>query len=366
VGLTEDKLVSDGVPHHSSRQSNTGTSSTGRVHSSRSDLGDVLEELRLGDSWVSHEADVEVSPDPHPVSHPLRDSSDEEQQQCLLDVLVSKDLGCDTRGELGVECRVRLELCNVGLDLVGELHCLVLLLELVDVVRFEVRVGEETQLHGLEAFVGDGEEDASDVDDISGRDLASLVAIEVDRHGARNVSDGDLVRLRSSNASVSSRSRAQSGTHHLLDLALLEGSELASPRLHVQLASTVVHNADLADALGEGCNLPLVDVLKDLGSTGIASIRVDLQERLDFGDARDDSSDGNELAQVSSTDLTNGERDVGGERLEVEVATGGGSQSCSLALLEDTRLTIVGGDSEGRPGGQPPRSQRSSRYAGIG
>lgn len=109
-------------------------------------------------------------------------------------------------------------------------------------------------------------------------------------------------------------------THHLLDLGLLERRELAGARLHVELSSALVLNADVADALGEGRDLARVDVLEDLGSARIARVGVDLEEGLDFRDARDDSSDGDELAEVGAANLAHGQRDVRGEGAEVEIA----------------------------------------------
>ena len=50
----------------------------------------------------------------------------------------------------------------------------------------------------------------------------------------------------------------------------------------MQLSSRLILNADLADTLREGSELPLRDVLEDLGSALIASVGVDLKERFDF------------------------------------------------------------------------------------
>ena len=62
-------------------------------HGARRDGGNVLEELRLGDTGVAHEADVDVAADLHAVGHLLGDAAHEQQQQRLLDVLVAEDLG---------------------------------------------------------------------------------------------------------------------------------------------------------------------------------------------------------------------------------------------------------------------------------
>lgn len=62
--------------------------------------------LRFGDSWISHQADVDVSTDLHPIIHLARATTHHQEQQRLLHVLMSKDLGgdrlhaCDQQTEL--------------------------------------------------------------------------------------------------------------------------------------------------------------------------------------------------------------------------------------------------------------------------
>lgn len=74
----------------------------------------------------------------------------------------------------------------------------------------------------------------------------------------------------------------------------------------MELSSALVLHADIADALGKGCDLARVDVLEDLGSARIARVGVDLEEGLDFRDARDDSSNGDELSEVGTANLAYG------------------------------------------------------------
>jgi hypothetical protein len=193
---TENKLIGNRIPQHRRRQSNSRRTPSSRVHTSRRNLRDVLEELRLGHSRVSHEADVDVSSNLHPVPNALRHSSHEKKEKSALDVFVSEDLGRNRTREPGEKSRHALEFLNLASDLGRKLHRLVLLLELLNVVSFEVRIGEETDSHRLHALVRDREEDAADVDDIAGRDGTRLVAVEVDDHRAGDVTDRDLIRLR--------------------------------------------------------------------------------------------------------------------------------------------------------------------------
>ena len=193
--LTEYKLVRDRIAQHSGRQTDTGRSATGCVDSSGRDLGDVLEQLRLGHTGVAHEADVQVATNLHTVADRLGDTADEEQQQRALDVLVTEDFRSDAGRQPSKQTGNRLDLLDLASDLGCQLHRLVLLLELLDVVRFEVRVGEETHPERFQALVRDRQEDSARVDDVSWRDGSGLVTVEVNDHCPRNVANGHLVRL---------------------------------------------------------------------------------------------------------------------------------------------------------------------------
>jgi hypothetical protein len=94
-GRTEHKLVGDGVTHDGRSETDAGRSLASRVDAARGDLGDVLQQLRLCDSGVAHQADVDVTADLHAVADVLGDAADEEEQERLLDVLVAVDLWGD-------------------------------------------------------------------------------------------------------------------------------------------------------------------------------------------------------------------------------------------------------------------------------
>jgi hypothetical protein len=82
---------------------------------------------------------------------------------------VAIDFGCEARCEFRVERGVRLQLGELSLDPGRELKCLVLPLELVDVLSFKVCVGLKAEPQTSESRVGDREEDAANIDDIAGR-----------------------------------------------------------------------------------------------------------------------------------------------------------------------------------------------------
>ena len=164
------------------------------VHAARGELGDVLEELALGDPGVAHQAHVHVAADVEAVGEgPVR-RADELQQQGLLDVLHAEDLGRDGVGELGVGVGLPAAPLDLGDEGRAQLVLLVALLGLAHRRRLHVGVGGEAGLDGLVAGVRDRQEDAGD-DHLFARGAgARHLAEEVDRHHAGDVPGGDLVR----------------------------------------------------------------------------------------------------------------------------------------------------------------------------
>mmetsp|Transcript_19882 Transcript_19882/g.48164 ORF Transcript_19882/g.48164 Transcript_19882/m.48164 type:complete len:207 (-) Transcript_19882:822-1442(-) len=82
---------------HSRRETHARGALACRVHPARRQPCHVLEELRLGDSRVPHEAHVHVPADPHPVVERTVHPADQLEEEGLLDVLVPEDL----RGDRG-------------------------------------------------------------------------------------------------------------------------------------------------------------------------------------------------------------------------------------------------------------------------
>jgi hypothetical protein len=179
---TQDHFVRYRITHHRRRKTYARRTSTRRIDTARGDLCDILEQLRFGDTRVTHQANVEVSTDPHAIAHALRDTPDQQKQKSLLDIFVTVDFGRDARRQFRIEGGVRFELGEFSLDAGRELERLVLLLELMDVLSFKVGVGLKAEPETSKARVRDGEEDATNVDDITGRHGSRHIAVEMDCH----------------------------------------------------------------------------------------------------------------------------------------------------------------------------------------
>jgi hypothetical protein len=109
--------------------------------------------------------------------------------------------------------------------------------------------------------------------------------------------------------------------------------------------------------------------LEDLSTARVAGVGVDLEEGLDFGDAGDDSSDGDELAEVRSANLTDGEDGVVGEGAEVEVAVTVGD-FVNIASREEKEgkksgRTNASTTAAETPPDPPPHSERSCCFGGT-
>jgi hypothetical protein len=64
---------------------------------------------------ITHQADVDISSNLHPVSDRFRHSSDEQQEQCLFHILVPVDLGGDRVGESRVQPYTGFKAIRAGL-----------------------------------------------------------------------------------------------------------------------------------------------------------------------------------------------------------------------------------------------------------
>mmetsp|Transcript_14066 Transcript_14066/g.46492 ORF Transcript_14066/g.46492 Transcript_14066/m.46492 type:complete len:463 (-) Transcript_14066:22-1410(-) len=271
----EDQIARHGVAHDGGGEADAGGALARRVDGARRRVRDVLEQLRLCDARVAHQADVDVAADPHAVRHLPRRAADHEEQERLLDVVVAEDLGRDRLGELGVDLGLLGELVELLLHLRGRREVDGGLLVLLDAHGLEEGVGDEARLELAEAGGGDGEEDARDGERVPRRALARHVPVQVDRHRARHVALRHLVGL-------------------LLDLDLLELFELGAARLEVERHAVPVGLRHEGGA---------VDELVHLGAVLLARVRRHLHLRLHLRHARHDALERQQRADVLRLDL---------------------------------------------------------------
>lgn len=103
----------------------------------------------------------------------------------------------------------------------------------------------------------------------------------------------------------------------------------------MQLTIRLVLRARLGRASRERRESFRSDFLEDFVSTRVARVRVDQEQRLDLGYTGDDPSDGDELAEVCATDVSDSE-DVGAAGwAEVDVA------DVSEGIMAEVRLTTA-------------------------
>lgn len=158
--LTQDKFIGDGVAHDGGSQTDAGRASACRVDASGSNLGDELQQLGLGHTGISHETDVDVTADPHAVGSGARAATDQEQQDGLLDILMAVDFRRNAARQSAVRVLAAAQLADDALHGLVTVGVFVRLLVLVDILRLQEGIGEETCPHGLESREGGGEEDA--------------------------------------------------------------------------------------------------------------------------------------------------------------------------------------------------------------
>lgn len=115
---------------------------------------------------------------------------------------------------------------------------------------------------------------------------------------------------------------SQSRTYHLLDFNLLEGDELARPRLHRQASDDPIHPTRVRRAFGQRQERSTQNLLETLLAARLARVSVDKDVGLDVGDSRGDTPDSDESAEVGTLDVSDGQwvRGGRGERFDVEVA----------------------------------------------
>lgn len=97
-----------------------------------------------------------------------------------------------------------------------------------------------------------------------------------------------------------------SRTYHFLDFDLLEGNKLACPGLHHQATNNLVPPTGIGRALLQREERPGVDLLETFLSARFARVRINENVRFHVGHSSGDSSDGDELSELSSSDFSYG------------------------------------------------------------
>lgn len=60
----------------------------------------MLKKLRLGNTWISHEEEVDLPSDLHSIFHFFRIATDHQKQECLLDLLHTKNFWANSMRNL--------------------------------------------------------------------------------------------------------------------------------------------------------------------------------------------------------------------------------------------------------------------------
>lgn len=189
----EHHLVGHGVAHDRGGEADAAAAASGGVDAARGDFGDVLEELRFGDSRVAHEADVDVAADAHAVAHFFGHATDEKEEQGFFDVEMAIDLRGDGPPEIFVHLAGVSVLLYPAESFGVEDKIVVGSLVLVHPLRFQVCVCKETCADGFETGIRGREEYAANVDNISWVDLSGKRAMAMYSQGSGNVAHRHLI-----------------------------------------------------------------------------------------------------------------------------------------------------------------------------
>ena len=274
-----------------SGETNARRTLAGRVDASGRERRDMLQELRLCDTRVTHEECVELTANLHAVLHVLGHATNHEQKQGLLDLLHAEDLrtdGVSHAAEQLILAHGRLDLLHLLQHLRRQHKLLEVLLLLLNLVDVDVRlVHEHISTALFVAGLNGGHVDAGDRDNITRRALSRHRASGNQVDGARNVTNGHLVG-------------------RLLDLDILVRNELALLDLQVQLALHVILRALEGWAFDLRRELFTMNHLINLVAARLASIDGHLHARLDVAGARDNTLNRNQAADAVRLNLTHG------------------------------------------------------------
>ncbi|KAH3664119.1 hypothetical protein OGAPHI_004833 [Ogataea philodendri] len=248
----QNHLVGDWVSHHGCSQSDSRRTFTGSVHTSWSDGRDGLEQLRLGDSGISHQQHVDITSNSHSVAHLLWRSPNKKQQESFLDVCMAKDFWSNRVGE--------------------SLICLC----------------QQSGSQSTETSVWGRQENSGNINNVSWVHRPHKVSVNVDGKCSWNMTDRNLVCK-------------------FLDLDVLESRELRGSGTWEQFSAMLVAHTSFGSALSQRSKGSGVDFLENLKSTRITSICGDFHGWLDIAHSGDDSSHSDQLSQAGAFHVSHGE-----------------------------------------------------------
>ena len=188
-----------------------------------------------------------------------------------------------------VQRRIGPQRIELRLDLRRRLHRLVRLFQLLDRLRLEERVRQQTRANAPKARVGLRQKDAAHLHNIPRTHLPRQAAIQVHTHRPWNVAHRHLVR-------------------HFLDANFLVRQKLARPDLGVQRRSRLVCRTHAARTKRQRHVLLPRDFLEHFGTTHIARIRIHEDRWTHIRNARHDATHTQQLAEMRAANRSNRQR----------------------------------------------------------
>lgn len=107
---------------------------------------------------------------------------------------------------------------------------------------------------------------------------------------------------------------------HFLDFDFLERPESTGSSLHMQLALGLVPDTDVGGTNSERGEMFLGNLLEDFVTTRVTGIGVDDEEGFNFRNTGDDTSHGDELAEMGTSNSSNSKDVIRSKRPEVYIA----------------------------------------------
>lgn len=272
----ENHFIRYRISHDGSSKTNARGSAARCVDTARCNFGNVFEELGFSDTRVAHEAHVDVTTNPHAVTHFFRDTADEEKEKALLNIEVAEDFGSNGAGKMIIEVAGLTESSDPLEGLFIHADVIVLFLVLIHILSFEIGVGEQTGADGAETSVGDREEDATQVDDITRSDRAGEGAVKMDRESPRDMAHRNLFCK-------------------FLNFDFLKRKKLGCTGRHKKLAFGLVLLTFRRWTFKQGRKCLGLDLLEDFTSATVTSVGINEDGRLDVGNSGSNTAHSDEM-----------------------------------------------------------------------